>query len=71
MERWRQLSEPTLARLAPIVNAVAQQLGYAPIQVAALGDDEKARRQHQIRMMVTKLKGDDHQAGAKIVAVAL
>lgn len=57
MERWRQLSEPTLARLAPIVTAVAQQLGYAPIQVAASGDDEQARRQHQIRMMVAKLKG--------------
>ncbi len=58
LERWRQLSEPTLARLAPIVNAVAQQFGYAPIQVAAAADDEKARRQHQLRMMVSKLKGD-------------
>lgn len=58
MERWRQLSEATLARLAPIVNPVAQKFGYEPIAFAAAADDEKARRQHQIRMMVAKLKGE-------------
>ena len=55
--RWKQLSQPTLSYLAPIVNPTLTVCGYEEIEVSAGPiDNEKARRHYELGLMFRKMQ---------------
>ena len=53
VERWRQLPEAAIARLAPIVNETLAAAGYPSVDT---GSDDDARRRQELALMMMRAK---------------
>jgi hypothetical protein len=56
VNRWKQLSNSTVNHLAPIIGPTLQKLGYPPIDIRPEMEPQEARRLHEIRQMVARLR---------------
>jgi hypothetical protein len=50
IDRWRDLSEAAISRLAPIVNPVLEQAGYPRVESGAMPDAEHAMRRYELSL---------------------
>jgi len=53
--RWKELSQDTINRLAPIVNPTMKEIGYEPVATND-EDDEAARRRYELGIRVLQMK---------------
>jgi hypothetical protein len=50
VDRWADLSEATVSRLAPIVNRVLEQAGYPRVKSGAIPEPEQAMRRYELSL---------------------